>query len=352
MYKRQFIDETDLTGYFEPREISRTELFNYVESELKLAAEELGDIKTAAYGRVDKGAAYGLLARLYLNAGVYTGTTRYTDAITYANMVINASYSLAPNYRHMFQADNNATSSSEFLFVIPVDGLTGKSFSNTSFFIHAPAGADFADFGSNGGWFGYRSTRGFAEKWDDLSGETDKRAMFQTSAFNATLAQANIDDIGDFANGLHVVKYRNIRSDGGVVSDPNKEFSDIDFPLIRLAEIYLIYAEAVLRGGTGGDQATALQYINLIRARAGAIPATEGDMSLQFILDERARELYWEGHRRTDLVRYNQLTTSAYLWPWKGGVSNGTAVSDKYNIYPIPAANIASNGNLSQNTGY
>jgi hypothetical protein len=116
--------------------------------------------------------------------------------------------------------------------------------------------------------------------------------------------------------------------------------------------MYLIYAEAVLRGGTGGDASTALNYVNLIRARAGATAFNSSDLNLQNILDERARELFWEGHRRTDFVRYGLLTTSTYLWPWKGAVSSGTAVDSKYNLYPIPAANRNSNSNLSQNLGY
>ena len=130
------------------------------------------------------------------------------------------------------------------------------------------------------------------------------------------------------------------------------QFSDIDFPIIRLPEIYLIYAEAVLRGGSGGDINTALGYINDLRTRAAANTITSPELTLQFILDERARELYWEGHRRTDLVRYNLLTTGTYLWPWKGGVANGTAVNSKYNIFAIPSANLNSNPNLHQNTGY
>ena len=124
--------------------------------------------------------------------------------------------------------------------------------------------------------------------------------------------------------------------------------------------MYLIYAEAVLRGGSGGDLTTALEYLNRIRFRAygnsygpgniGRLNA--GDLNLQLIIDERARELYWEGHRRTDLVRYDMLTTGTYLWPWKGGVSSGTAVDPKYNLFPIPSANLSANPNLTQNQGY
>ena len=120
--------------------------------------------------------------------------------------------------------------------------------------------------------------------------------------------------------------------------------------------MYLIYAEATLRGGVGGNTTTALSYLNKLRERAygtttvGQIQSI--DLTLQLVLDERARELYWEGHRRTDLVRYGQLTTATYLWPWKGGVASGTAVDSKYNLFPIPASVLASNPNLTQNTGY
>jgi len=350
--KSTFITEADGAGYFLPKEISRADLFTYIETELKTAEGELAAAKTAEYGRVDQGAAWALLARLYLNAGVYTGANRYTDAITYAKKVIAAGYKLNPNYRQLFMADNDRTSKDEFIFVATCDGLNSKSFANTTFLIHAPAGADNPEYGANNGWFGYRATKAFAALWPDLTGATDKRAMFQTSEFAATMAQAEINDISDFSNGLHVVKYKNIRADGGKVSDPNSEFADIDFPIIRLPEMYFIYAESVLRGGTGGDAATALGYINSLRTRATTTTISAGDMTLQFLLDERARELYWEGHRRTDLIRYGLLTTGSYLWPWKGGVASGSSVNSKFNIYPVPAANINSNKNLTQNAGY
>jgi hypothetical protein len=118
--------------------------------------------------------------------------------------------------------------------------------------------------------------------------------------------------------------------------------------------MHLIYAEATLRGGSG-DASLALDYVNDLRERAfgnDLFNITSAELNLQFILDERARELYWEGHRRTDLIRYNQLTTDTYLWPWKGNVSSGTAVDPKYNIFPVPAANRIANPNLTQNSGY
>lgn len=352
--KTTFIDESNVVGTTLPGEKSRADLFTYVDNELKAIETLLKPAKTNEYGRVDQGACWALQARLYLNAQVYTGTAKWTEAVTYAKKVIDAGYALHTDYRQLFMADNDKRTN-EIIYAIGCDGLRTKSYGNTTFFVHAAAGDDHNEFGVGGGWYGYRATKGLADKFTDLTGASDKRAMFTTSKFGTNAAQIAIADVGDFNNGLHVNKYRNIRSDGNPVSDANRDFADVDFPVFRLPEMYLIYAEAVLRGGTGGDATTALGYINNIRQRAygnatGNISA--GQLNLQFVLDERARELYWEGHRRTDLIRYNLLTTGTYLWPWKGGVASGTPVDAKYNIFPIPATNRTANPNLTQNTGY
>ncbi|WP_026768891.1 RagB/SusD family nutrient uptake outer membrane protein [Asinibacterium sp. OR53] len=356
-----FITEADGigSGGSLPKQIKRTDLFVYIEKELKAIDGDLAPVKTIEYGRVDQGAAWALLARMYLNAGVYTGTPRYSDAITYAQKVINGGYTLKSGYSKLFMADNDKQKD-EFIFAINCDGLHTQAYGNTTFFVHAAAGDDFAEYGVGGGWYGYRATSSLANLFADKSGNTDQRALFTTSKFGTSNSQMAISDVSNFANGVHVKKYVNIRSDGGAVSDVTKTFADVDFPVFRLSEMYLIYAESVLRGGTGGDAATALTYLNKIRFRAygdsygtnnvGQLAA--GDLNLQLILDERARELYWEGHRRTDLIRYNLLTTNTYLWPWKGGVSSGTGVDSKYNLYPVPASNRTSNSNLDQNPGY
>ena len=352
--KSTFVTEADQIGANLPREIGRTELFTYIESELKDIDATLAPARTAVYGRVDQGAAWALLARIYLNAKVYSGTEKYSDAILYAKKVIDAGYTLHTNYPELFMADNDKRKN-EFMFAINCDGLRTQAYGNTTFFVHCAAGNDHDEYGVAGGWYGYRATKGLADKFSDLTGASDSRAMFTTSAFGTSSGQIAIPTVDDFGNGLHVNKFKNIRSDGNPVSDVDRNFSDIDFPVFRLSEMYLIYAEAVLRGGTGGDAATALTYINNIRQRAYGNTSgniTGSDLTLSFLLDERARELYWEGHRRTDLIRYELLTTGTYLWPWKGGVANGTSVDGKYNIFPIPSANRTSNPNLTQNIGY
>jgi hypothetical protein len=157
--------------------------------------------------------------------------------------------------------------------------------------------------------------------------------------------------------GFSTFKYRDLTRTGAKDpdQDPNGNFSSISFPLFRYAEVYLNYAEAVLRGGTGGDPATALGYINALRTRAygnatGNINASQ--LTLPFILDERGREMYYECCRRTDLIRFGEFTTNAYLWAWKGGVLGGTGVDNKYNIFPIPTTDLSANPNLKQNPGY
>jgi hypothetical protein len=356
--KSTFITEADQVGTNLPKEISRTDLFAYVESELKAIDGDLAKAKTIEYGRVDQSAEWALLARLYLNAEVYSGTARYTDALTYAKKVIDAGYTLTSGYNKLFMADNDKQTN-EVIWAINCDGLHTQAYGNTTFFVHAACGDDHNEYGVGGGWNGYRATKALGDLFSDLSGNTDQRALFTTSKYGTSSAQQAIADISDFNNGLHVKKYINIRSDGAATSDVTNTFSDVDFPVFRLPEMYLIYAEAYLRGG-GGDATTALSYLNAIRYRAygnsygpgnvGKLSPT--DLTLQTVLDERGRELYWEGHRRTDLIRYHLLTSSTYLWPWKGGVASGSAVSDKFNLFAIPQANLTSNPNLTQNAGY
>ena len=351
-----FVTDANAVGSSIPPQISRAALFTYVEGELKAIDPLLAKPRQNQYGRADEAADWALLSRIYLNAGVYTGTARYTDAITYASKVIAAGYSLAPNYDNLFLADNSLNTS-ENIFLIEYNGNKIQGYGGGTFMTHAPVGGSMpsADFGISGGWAGVRTTSNLVNLFPantstafPNNGNPDTRAEFWTQG--QTLG---INDVTNFSNGYAVTKWRDVTSTGAPGS--NIGFSDIDEPLFRLPEVYLNYAEAVLRGGTGGDAATALVYINALRTRAygnasGIITAAQ--LTLPFILDERARELYWEGFRRSDLVRYGEFTSSSYLWPFKGGVKSGTGVSDFRNIYPIPDQDRAVNPNLKQNPGY
>ncbi|MEP7143971.1 MAG: RagB/SusD family nutrient uptake outer membrane protein [Ferruginibacter sp.] len=346
-----FATENDAIGTVIPKQISRNDLFNYIETELKAIDADLIAPKANEYGRADQAAAWALLARMYLNAGVYTGTARYSDAVTYCGKVINAGYSLHPDYRELMLADNNLNRD-EFIFTINYDATYTQDYGGTTYLTHGPAAVPGSISGTNGSWGGLRVTENFVNLFADPGGTTDKRAQFYTNGQNKVMA-----DLYTGTDGFSTTKYRNVTRSGGPAPhlDPNKDFSDIDFPIFRLAEIYLIYAESVLRGGTGGDAGTALGYINQLRARAYGNASgniSPGELTTDFILDERARELYYEGFRRTDLIRYGKFTTATYLWAWKGGIKQGTSVADKYNIFPIPTTDLSSNPNLIQNSGY
>jgi hypothetical protein len=343
-----FVDETNKVGSFLPIQKTRADLFTYIESELLDVSTKLKDAKTNEYGRVDKAAAWMLLAKLYLNAKVYIGTDKNTECLTYIKQVIASPYSLDPSYAHLFLADNNT--SNEIIFPITFDGVHSKSWGGTTFIVNAQVGGSMvpANFGIAGGWAGTRTTSAFVAKFTDITGATDKRAMFYTNGQNLV-----ITDMFNFTNGYALTKWKNVTSGGVAGSDPT--FPDTDFPVFRLADAYLIYAEAVLRGGTGGDATAALGYVNALRTRAYGNASgniASGALTLDFILDERSRELYGETHRRTDLIRFGKFSTSTYVWPWKGGIAAGASTDSHLDIFPIPSTDIGANPNLVQNLGY
>jgi hypothetical protein len=343
-----FVTEENAIGAFLPEQASRAELFEYIEGELLDIESQLKPARQNEFARADQAAAWMLLAKLYLNAEVYVGTNRYTDAITYTKKVIDAGFDLNDNYAGNFMADNHK--SPEIIFTVAFDGLNTQTYGGTTFIAHAAVGGNMSagDFGLDGGWGGTRTTSAFVEKFDDTSGDTDSRAMFFTDG-----QALEINDISVFTDGWAIAKWKNLDSEGNAGS--SLAFVDIDFPVFRLADAYLMYAEAVLRGGDGGSVAEATTYINELRERAYGDSSgniSELELNLDFVLDERARELYWESHRRTDLIRFGKFSESEYVWPWKGGVKEGISTDSKYDVFPIPSSDLAANPNLRQNTGY
>jgi hypothetical protein len=552
-----FVTEEDQVGAFFPEQISRADLFKYIETELLAIENSVQDPAQAEYGRADKGAVWTLLAKLYLNAEVYTGQKKYTESLTYCKKVIGAGYTLENKYQNLFLADNQK--SNEIIFTITQDGLYTKTWGGTTFIIHAAVGGSMkpGDFGIDGGWGGLRTTKQFVSKfmnieglksastvtksgmaypviyvpggyqkasgystadwdpatapnlasvnsdknyegyiyfskdgdeykftegpnwnvnwgdngadgtlessganlkapksglykinvnlndmlvtsvktdwgvigdatptgwdsdtkmnfnpvtrewkiiielkkgsfkfransgWDINFGDKGNNGTLEYGADNIPVAEAGkyeitmklgvpdytytiskfssdgrqmfytdgqqieIDNLFEFTHGYAITKWKNVTSGGQNGSDLTH--CDTDFPMFRLADVYLMYAEAVLRGGSGGDIGTALGYVNQIRTRAygdtgGNITGT--DLTLDFILNERARELYWEAQRRTDLIRFGKFSGDSYIWTWKGAVKEGKATDAKFDIYPIPASDIIANPNLIQNTGY
>lgn len=360
-----FVTEADAPSKNLPKQINRADLFAYIESELKDIEGKLKPAHTAPYGRADQGAAWALLAKLYLNAQVYTGKTQNAEGKLFTTLTLdyctkllgNPSYKLAPEYRLLFLADNNVTSASEIIFPITSDGLVSQVYGGTTYLVHAAVGGSMlaSGFGVNSGWAGNRTRKNLPLLFPTPTSGFDTRAMFFTNG-----QKLEIDDLTVFTDGYGVTKWRNKTSTGANGTDPQQIFVDTDLPLFRLGEVYLTYAEAVLRGGQGGSETQALAYINLLRDRAygNSAGGTDGHVSLaalkapDFIIEERGRELYWEGTRRTDLVRFGKFTGNTYLWPWKGGVKAGTTVTANRNLYPLPSTDLVANPTLVQNPGY
>jgi hypothetical protein len=546
--KPPFVTENDAVGNFFPPQASPEQLFSYVESELKAIEADLAAPRTNEYGRADKAAAWMVLAKLYLNAEVYTGRQLYSECAAECQKIISAGYTLDPDYGHLFLADNHTAEG--VIFAVSFDGIRSRTWGGMTFVAHAAVGGSMsaAEFGLDGGWGGTRTTSAFVGKfpvvgggsvvvapndgnttypviyapggyqgwnpatanqlasaagdntyegyiffpddqkefkftlgpdWSNNLGDNggdgslepnganitipeggfykvnvnlttltytllktswgligdatpggwgsdqdmtydaaentwtitlgltagsvkfranddwglnygdngpdalleegganisipgngtykitlyldrpdytysierpsfDTRAMFYTTGQNL-----EITDISQFTDGYAITKFKNVTSAGAPGSNPT--WVDIDFPMFRIEDVYLMYAEAVLRGGTG-DLSQALNLVNAVRERAYGDASgniTANDLTLDFILDERARELYWECHRRTDLIRYNRFSESAYVWPWKGGVPDGISTSSHLNIFPIPASDRGANPNLQQNDGY
>ena len=333
-----FITEQDPTGKAAPKKIARKELYDYIISELRAVEPLLKPAGQQVYGRAGQAAAQALLARVYLNAEVYTGTGHYAEAAEYADKVITAGYKLHPIYKDLFGADNDKFTD-EIILAVPADGQNAQSWSGATFFVSASYNDDMLNklkekklldgIGTNGKWGGNRATPTFAK----LFTPEDSRNLLLK-------ATDTIEKLNDFNQGVYVYKYTNVTSDGKPGSHP--DYCDMDFPLFRLAEMYLIYAECAARGAA--DKGKGLDYLNQIRSRAGIAPA--GSLELSQIIDERGRELYWEGHRRTDLIRFGLFTSGSYLWEWKGGKASGAAMTADRLLYPIPASDALANPNL------
>lgn len=364
-----------------PIEKAGKELYDYIQTELSECEADMYEPRQAPFGRADKAANWLLRARLYLNAGVYTGTTDWANAETYATKVINSGYQLCSNYQELFMADNdeNANAMQEIIFPIRQDGANTQCYSGANYVVSGTRGSGMPRNGTNDPWSCIFSRAALVQKFfpnlDDvpmppsnaeaLNGATDeeidaKDAEYGTRTVDLIAAAGDdraifysgvgggirgilAEDITGFTNGLSIVKWLNFRSDGGATH--HAKYPDVDIPLLRLAEAYLIRAEARFR--TGGDAATDL---NVLRDRAHA-SRLQG-VTEQDLIDEWCREFYLEARRRSDLVRFDMYTTNKYVWDWKGGVMNGTSVDAHFNVYPIPAADLNNNPNLTQNPGY
>ena len=361
----------------QPEQIKRADLFKWIEGELTNIKPSL-PVKTDEYGRADQHCADFLLARMYLNAEVYAGTNRYTDCITACNNIITSNdYELADKYAELFMANNgeNENARKEIIFPVIADGNNTQSYGIGAIILGSRSGSEgtIENYGCNGGWDGFRATGNLVRVFNYDAEESawtsenlnafDNRAIFYSEGRNLDITTSAI---GTFTEeGWAVYKYSNLNSDG--TPGKNTTFPDTDFPLFRLGEVYLMYAEAVARGGEGGSTSKAVEYIQNLRKRANtaysevteswlaentSVSGSTASVAYGNILNERCRELYWEATRRTDLIRFGLFTSNSYTWSEKGGVISGVGVDNKYNLFPIPVSDISVNGNLHQNEGY
>lgn len=374
-----YIDEN--TGVKDiPVQYTRKQIFEYAESELKSIDTLLKAPHANVYGRVDRVAEWFLLARMYLNAEVWTGENRYTDALTYAKKVINeGGYNLAPDYRQIFLADNDKCS--EIIWPLVQDGLHAQSSAGTNFYVKAFVNGPMDELYKTGvgsrGWGNVRAKTTLVDAFDaddvmfdvnDTWGnqKKDKRAQFMTALPNQKKEtwDENMNMTSLFTYGYGYIKWRNVTVNDEIPQQ-GEAYVSIDFPMFRTGEAYLIAAEAILRGAEGGTRAEALGYVNEIRERAYmsgkyAQPGirsdvsgdiTDSELTLDFILAERQRELASELVRRTDLIRFGKFT-KGHNWDWKNDVRTGADVDDHYNLFPIPETELTNNPNLIQNEGY
>lgn len=353
-------------GGVNPKQASRKDVFDYCISELTALAADDSPMPAARsnYPRADKGAVLGLLARMYLNAEVYTGTPMWQEAKDACEDIFTMGYSLCPEYADLFRGDNgeNPEALNEVLFGISYDAEQTQSYGGTSYLtLAAIAATDVSSTqminGVNNGWGGIRVPYEYVEKYfnvrnADYSAGTydvnDKRGrMFYIKGRSESMDGA----LYVFLNGWSCLKFNNIPhnidQDSYLATAASKAYSDIDFPMIRLGEIYLIYAEACMNLGQAN---TALPKVQELAARAGVTAPTS--ITQEWLIEERARELMWEGHRRTDLIRYGKFTSSSFLWTYKGGSFSGQGFDDHMKIFAILASELASNPELHQNPGY
>jgi hypothetical protein len=345
------VTENDAVGGAPPKQATRQQLYTYVVTELNAIKDSLPLKSASTYGRATAGAANMLLAEVYLNAGVYTGATQWTQAMTAAQAVISGGYSLDANYLHLFQADNNT--SPEIIFPVTQDGNHTQTWGGMTFLLHAACGGNMSagTYGIDYCWGGFR----LKAQADSFFNTTADHPVGDGRSSYLWVSGQNLANttVGNFTDGIAAPKFSNKTSAG--VAGVNPTFVDTDFPMFRLGEAYLIFAEAALHAGSTADSATALGYVNLLRARAygGATGnVTKAQLTLPFVLAERGRELLFEAHRRTDLVRYGLFTGNGYLWAWKGGVVGGQSTATTFNLFPLPAAELITNPNLTQNPGY
>ena len=360
-------EKSPFGGTYFPSQASRSDIYDFCVSELEYLRSDASPMMEARamYPRADKGAAAGLLARMYLNSRVYTGVERWAAAKSVCESIFGMGYVLCPDQEALFRGDNgqNPQARSEMLWAVSYSAERTQSYGGTSYILSATlASTDITDVsrpnGQRNGWAGLRVPYEYVSRYfgvenqDYVNGTYDVEDARGRVFYIKGRSESMDGALYSFMNGWSCLKFNNIpmgQTDQSYLPvSAVKAFSDVDFPMIRLAEIYLAYAEACMNLG---EQETALPYVGLLSERAGV--ESPSAITEDFLVAERARELMWEAHRRTDLIRFGLYNTSDYLWPYKGGSSfAGQAFPEYMCIFPIPPTELAASDRLVQNPGY
>lgn len=348
--KGPWVDEnTEIGGT--PPTYSRTELFEATVNEL-LDAINGGNLVPAAqqeYGRLSKEAARMLLAKLYLNAKVYTGTAMYSECAAQIKEILKTINTLAPTYKYLFcEGNQKYCGNGEIIWSIPSNSVSAQTYGGTTYLTAAAYFATVPDdvlkmLGNpNSIWNGLKTRPELV----DAFSANDQRYLFYEGQFQNSVQNLNNFDVD--SDGYMCIKYRLTTEDDYDNTANNSHsivFANIDYPLFRLADAYLMLTECQLNGVSDADP--SFEYFNKVRERAGLYALSS--VSENDLLKERQCELYWEGHRRSDLIRFNRYVGSTYLWSWKGGVYDGTSISSNRTVFAIPYQYVSTVG---QNEGY
>ena len=380
-----------------PVEYTAQQIYDWIDQELTEIEPMMAEVGTYSkpggeYGRADRGAAYLLHARLALNSETYTGKPDYDKAIEYCNKLEQSrAYELSTRtndngytgYEQLFMADNDENEQAMRETILPIrqDGARTRNYGGSTYLVLATRISGMPDVGlAIAPWSCLFARKSMVDKFfpagdipmsteeapagaseaeikaldmqdgsstDQITAAAgDDRALFYAGR-GGGIRKNGTDAITTFTDGISIVKWSNIRSDNGRVSDTS--WPDTDIPLFRYAEMYLIRAEAKWR--KSGNLNDALADINVLRDRAHATRLLSINSEMD-ILDEWCREFYLEGRRRSDLRRFDCFTGNKYLWDWKGGSATGTNVYSHYDVYPFPETDLNNNSNLTPTPGY
>ncbi|GAB2786287.1 RagB/SusD family nutrient uptake outer membrane protein [Rhabdobacter roseus] len=323
---------------------SRSEVFNWIESELKAVYPQLSDQAGGVYyGRFNKYVVDMILAKMYLNAQVYTGTARWNDAATHCSTIIESGrYTLASNFFSNFTTNNQG--SPEIILATPFDKSKRGGMNMQMRTLHYLNQLTYNL--PEAPWNGYAT---LSEFYNSFSEGDNRKGMWIVGQQYAADGTPLVDDGVPFVFTPEIPAFEMPSGPTGRLAGARSQKYEIqrnnvgndmdnDFVIFRLADVYLMRAEARLRAG---NAAAALTDVNLVRERASAAPLTS--LTLATMLAERGRELAWEYHRRQDLIRFGEFNKA---WQFKA------ASPATRNVFPIPQDQLNLNPNLKQNPGY